>query len=140
MNLNSNLWIIFRFSLNVRNLRSRHSLDNVWQNQTVGQLRLEVLDPAAASKLVQIMVRPVGVDLDDRLRLRLRLARLRGHHRHQRRRARLPRRQATEGILSRIHFFLFLFYFFFFFVYFDSVTSLRLNEHNALEKNKIKDR
>ena len=122
-----NLWIIFWFPLNIRNLGSRHSLDDVREDQPVGQLGLKVLDPAAASKLVQVVVGPVRVDLDDRFRL---LGSLRGGH-HRGRPLLFPGCQAAEWILSRIHLFDFLF-----FVYFDSVTRLRLNEHIALEKNK----
>ena len=42
-------------------------LDDVGEDEAVGELRLEVPDPLAPLQLVQVVVRPVSVDLDDGL-------------------------------------------------------------------------
>ena len=46
-------------------------LDDVGEDEAVGELRLEVPDPLAPLELVQVVVRPVRVDLDDGLVLLL---------------------------------------------------------------------
>ena len=63
------LWSIFWLSLNVRYFLSGNTFNDVTEDQPVGQLGLQVLDPVAAPEFVEIVVGPVRVDLDDRLRL-----------------------------------------------------------------------
>ncbi len=91
------LWCIFWLPLNIGNFLSGNTFNDVTEDQPVGQLGLQVLDPVAATEFIQIVVGPVRVDLDDGLGL---FCSLRSHGNWG-----LPfRSQTAERILPWIHF------------------------------------
>ena len=60
---------VLRLLGNVRHLLVSHRLDHLGKEKSVNQLGLETSDLVLPPRLLQVVVRPVGVDLHDRLLL-----------------------------------------------------------------------